>query len=73
MSEFLNMGGYGAYIWPAYGASALVLLALLVSSLSGLKADEKTLEALQAQGGGRRRRRATPEAAPENTENGDQG
>ena len=68
LSDFFNMGGYGAYIWPAYGVSALVLLALLISSMIGLKADEKTLEMLQAQGGGRRRRRA----AKENSENGDQ-
>jgi len=24
--EFLTMGGYGAYVWPAYGVAALVLL-----------------------------------------------
>lgn len=25
MSNFLNMGGYGAFIWPAYAASAVGL------------------------------------------------
>jgi len=25
MSEFLAMGGYARYVWPAYGLSALVL------------------------------------------------
>jgi|HubBroStandDraft_5_1064220.scaffolds.fasta_scaffold118385_2 heme exporter protein D len=24
--EFLNMGGYAMYVWPAYGIAALVLL-----------------------------------------------
>ncbi len=24
-SEFISMGGYGAYVWSAYGLSALVL------------------------------------------------
>ena len=24
--EFLTMGGYAAYVWPAYGVAALVLL-----------------------------------------------
>lgn len=24
--EFLTMGGYAAYVWPAYGIGALVLL-----------------------------------------------
>jgi heme exporter protein D len=26
MSEWLAMGGYGAYVWGAYAATALVLL-----------------------------------------------
>lgn len=25
MSDFLNMGGYAAYVWPAYGVSALAI------------------------------------------------
>ncbi|MBC7162485.1 heme exporter protein CcmD [Immundisolibacter sp.] len=25
MSEFLAMGGYGAYVWPSYALAALVL------------------------------------------------
>ena len=30
VSEFLAMDGYGAYVWPAYGVSALALLTLSV-------------------------------------------
>ena len=26
MSEFLNMGGYGAYVWSAYGLSLVVIV-----------------------------------------------
>ena len=25
LRDFFAMGGYGAFVWPAYGASALVL------------------------------------------------
>jgi heme exporter protein CcmD len=25
VSEFLNMGGYGAYVWPAYGLTFVVI------------------------------------------------
>jgi len=25
MSEFLNMGGYAAYVWPSYGLAAILL------------------------------------------------
>lgn len=31
MQEFLNMGGYGGYVWPSYLISAAVLIALAVS------------------------------------------
>ena len=32
MSDFLAMGGYGAYVWPAFGFAAIVLLGLLLQS-----------------------------------------
>lgn len=28
MSEFFAMGGYAAFVWPAYGASAMVIAGL---------------------------------------------
>lgn len=31
-SEFLNMGGYGFYVWLAYGVSLLSLLILILNS-----------------------------------------
>jgi len=27
MSEFLNMGGYAAYVWPSFGITALLMVA----------------------------------------------
>lgn len=33
VSEFLQMGGYGAYVWSAFGFAALVLIGLLVQSV----------------------------------------
>jgi len=33
MAEFFAMGGYGGYIWPAYGASLLTLAAAIFLSL----------------------------------------
>jgi heme exporter protein D len=33
MAEFFAMGGYGGYIWPAYGASFLTLIVAIVVSL----------------------------------------
>ena len=28
MTDFFAMGGYAAYVWPAYGATALVIAGL---------------------------------------------
>ena len=33
MAEFFARGGYAGYIWPAYGASVLTLVAAIVLSL----------------------------------------
>jgi heme exporter protein D len=34
-SEFINMGGYGFYVWLSFGVAALILTLLLVSSKAG--------------------------------------
>jgi heme exporter protein D len=49
------MGGYAAYIWPAYGVAAIVLIGLLLVSLRGLRAREAELTRLEAAGVRRRR------------------
>lgn len=30
MADFISMGGYGAFVWPAYAVSAVVLVGLAV-------------------------------------------
>ena len=37
MGEFLEMGGYAAFIWPAYGLTFGMLALLAWFSLQGLK------------------------------------
>ena len=36
-SAFLDMGGYGFYVWLSFGVSAALLLALIFSSILGHK------------------------------------
>ena len=55
MSEFLSMGGYAAYVWPSYGLTAVIMLALLFASLKSLKTTEKTFQRLKAEVGPNRR------------------
>ena len=33
MSEFLNMGGYGFYVWSAFGITAVVILANIIEPI----------------------------------------
>ena len=48
MNEFLAMGGYAAYVWPAYGVAALILVGLWVSSVRELRAREADIDAVEA-------------------------
>jgi heme exporter protein D len=54
MAEFLAMGGYAAYVWPAFGFTILVLGGLWLLSLRQMRAKEAELEALRSQMRGRR-------------------
>lgn len=51
MSEFLAMGGYGAFVWPSYGLTAVIMVVLLIASLRGLKTTEAMFERLKAETG----------------------
>jgi heme exporter protein D len=43
MDSFLAMGGYAAFVWPAYGVTLAILAGLLVASWRGLRAREAEL------------------------------
>ena len=45
--NFFSMGNYGAYIWTAYGLTAIVMLSLLVTTLQRLRKNQAELEELQ--------------------------
>lgn len=47
LSEFFAMGGYGAYVWPAFGFAALVLGALLAQSWRASRRREAEFEQLK--------------------------
>ena len=59
LSSFLEMGGYGGFVWPAFGLTAAGLLALLAESLRRLKAAQEALARLEAQSPSRRQRRTS--------------
>jgi heme exporter protein D len=48
MSGFLDMGGYAAYVWPAYGLAAAVLVGMLAASLASWRSRRALLDRLEA-------------------------
>ena len=45
--RFLAMGGYAAYVWPAYALTVLVLAGLAAWSLGGYRRRARELARLQ--------------------------
>lgn len=54
IKDILVLGGYGAYVWPAFGTWAAVMVWMAASTLRRLRAAEGTLDQLQAARGARR-------------------
>ena len=48
LSAFLDMGGYGAFVWPSFAITVAVLAGLLVASVRSASARERELAALRA-------------------------
>ena len=44
-----DMGGYGAYVWPAFAIAAVVLIGLLVQSLVSARRNEAEAATLRAE------------------------
>jgi len=49
LQQFLDMGGYAAFVWPAIGVTLIVLIALAWSSIARLNQTQRRLDALEAQ------------------------
>jgi heme exporter protein D len=47
MTGFFAMGGYAAFIWPAYGITALALVAMIWQSIAAWRAAKRRLDALE--------------------------
>jgi len=57
VTSFWAMGGYAAFVWPAYAITVLALAGLLIGALRTLRQAERALAAVD---GGRAHRRAPP-------------
>ena len=51
MNEFFAMGGYAAFVWPCYAASALVIGLMIYFTLSAHARAKAELKILESQSG----------------------
>ena len=51
MADFFAMGGYAGYIWPAYIATVVVLIAAIVVSLQAHISARRSVQRLEEEGG----------------------
>lgn len=43
LAQFLDMGGYARFVWPAYGLVTMVMIAVLALGLARLRALTRAL------------------------------
>lgn len=48
MQEFFEMGGYGGYVWSAFG---ITVFSMMILALVAWRADRKALERIQRREG----------------------
>lgn len=48
MATFLEMGGYAAFIWPAYGLAFVVMIGLVLQSVADFRTQRKLASELEA-------------------------
>jgi len=53
IQNFIDMGGYGAFVWPSYIVSALVLIGMLGFSVRQLRANAAEMTRLEKASGER--------------------
>ncbi len=57
IATFFAMGGYAAYVWPAFAITAVVMIGLLIATLRALHRRERELAELESMRPGRNRER----------------
>ena len=48
IKDFIDMQGYGGYVWPSYLITAGVMIVMLLASQRLLEANVTTMEALES-------------------------
>ncbi len=48
LHEYLSMGGYAVWVWPAYGLASIALIGILAITLRTLKNRQQAFEELKS-------------------------
>ena len=64
IATFFEMGGYAAFVWPAFALVTVVMVTLAVSSLRHLRHEQRVLRELEAKAPPRRRDGAAAREEP---------
>ena len=54
LEDFVEMGGYARFVWPAFALTAATLAGLLIASVRSLRAQEESLARLRRTSHGQR-------------------
>ncbi|HEY4345215.1 MAG TPA: heme exporter protein CcmD [Parvibaculum sp.] len=54
MAQYLDMGGYAAFVWPAYAVAAIIMLGIVIASWRDLTRQRGLLAALEGDGARKR-------------------
>jgi heme exporter protein D len=54
IATFFRMGGHAAYVWPALGLTAAILVGVAIASMSRMRDAERTLDDAETRFGRRR-------------------
>lgn len=49
VGKFLAMGGYAAYVWPAFGLTAAVMIVLFWHAFRSLRRQERAVSQMETQ------------------------
>jgi heme exporter protein D len=55
IAQYLEMGGYARFVWPAYGVAVILLAGMAIASVTGWRRQRRLWAAMEAAGQGRRR------------------
>ncbi|MGB3808687.1 MAG: heme exporter protein CcmD [Parvibaculum sp.] len=61
MANYLEMGGYAAFVWPSYALAAIVMIGLVVATLRDIKRQRALLATLEGEGARKRAPARSPD------------